>query len=62
MILLWWLLDKSAKQHATAALVALIEQLLPSAALALSVSPMRRFVVSLDALIRDALFEPSTAG
>jgi AcrR family transcriptional regulator len=55
-VLLWWLLDKSAKQRATAALVTLTQQLLPSAALALRVSPVRRFVVSVDELIRDGLF------
>jgi AcrR family transcriptional regulator len=59
-VLLWWLLDKSSHQRATAALVALTEQLLPSAALALRVSPVRRFVISVDELIRDALFGDST--
>jgi AcrR family transcriptional regulator len=56
-VLLWWLLDKSPKQRATAALVALTQQLLPSAALALRVPPVRRFVTSVDGLIREALFE-----
>jgi hypothetical protein len=56
-VLLWWLLDRSAKQRATAALVALTEQLLPSAALALRVPPVKRFVIAADGLIRDALFE-----
>jgi AcrR family transcriptional regulator len=61
-VLLWWLLDKSAKQRATTALVSLTEQLLPSAALALRVPPVRRFVVAADALVRDALFEaPASA-
>ena len=55
-ILLWWLLDKSPKQRATAALVALIGQLLPSAAVALRLPPMRRFVVSMDELMREGLF------
>jgi AcrR family transcriptional regulator len=55
-VLLWWLLDTSAKQRATAALVALTQQLLPSAALALRVPPVRRFVISVDELSRDALF------
>jgi AcrR family transcriptional regulator len=55
-VLLWWLLDKSANQRATTALVSLTRQLLPSAALALRVPPVRRFVVSLDELVRDALF------
>src|SRR5688572_13606146 len=55
-VLLWWLLDKSSHQRATRVLVSLIEQLLPSAALALRVSPVRRFTISVDQLIRDALF------
>lgn len=55
-VLLWWLLDKSAHQRATAALVSLFRQLLPSAALALRVPPVRRFVIAVDELIREALF------
>ena len=55
-VLLWWLLDKSAKQRATTALVSLTQQLLPSAALTLRVPPVRRFVTSIDELIREGLF------
>ena len=55
-VLLWWLLDKSAHQRATSALVSFTQQLLPSAALALRVPPVRRFVISVDELIRQALF------
>jgi AcrR family transcriptional regulator len=55
-VLMWWLLDKSPKQRATAALVALTEQLLPSAALTLRLPPVRRFVIAVDELIREALF------
>ena len=55
-VLLWWLLDKSANQRATAALVSLTQQLLPSAALSLRVPPVRRFLVSFDELVREALF------
>ena len=55
-VLLWWLLDKSSKQRATAALVALVQQLLPSAALALRLPPIRRFLVAMDELIREGLF------
>ena len=55
-VLLWWLLDKSAHQRATAALVSLTRQLLPSAALTLRVPPVRRFVIAVDELIREALF------
>jgi AcrR family transcriptional regulator len=55
-VLLWWLLDRSPKQRATAALVSLAEQLLPSVGLALRVPPVRRFVISVDELVREALF------
>jgi AcrR family transcriptional regulator len=55
-VLLWWLLDKSPNQRATAALVSLTQQLLPSAALALRVPPVRKFVISVDDLLRAALF------
>jgi len=55
-VLLWWLLDKSRDQRATGTLVTLIAQMLPSAALALRLPAMRRFVTSLDELIREALF------
>jgi AcrR family transcriptional regulator len=57
-VLLWWLLDKSAHQRATASLVSLNQQLLPSASLALRVPPVRRFVIAVDALIREALLQP----
>jgi AcrR family transcriptional regulator len=55
-VLLWWLLDKSSNQHATAALVSLTQQLLPSAGLTLRVPLVRKFVVSVDGLVREALF------
>ena len=61
-VLLWWLLDKSSKQRATVALVSLTRQLLPSAALTLRVPPVRRFVISADELIREALFGSQVAG
>jgi len=61
-VLLWWLLDKSAKQRATAALVALTQQLLPSAALTLRLPPVRRFVIAVDELIREALFGTPAEG
>lgn len=61
-VLLWWLLDKTAKQRATGALIALTEQLLPSVALTLRLRPIRRFVIALDELIREGLFgSPPTA-
>jgi len=56
-VLLWWLLDKSPKQRATTTLLSLIKQLLPSAGLALRVTPVRRFVISVDELVREALFD-----
>jgi AcrR family transcriptional regulator len=61
-VLLWWLLDKSTKQRATSMLVSVTEQLLPSAALTLRVPPVRRFVISVDELIREALFAKSVSG
>jgi hypothetical protein len=54
-VLLWWLLDKSPNQRATAALVVLTRQMLPSAGLALRVPPVRKFVISVDELLREAL-------
>lgn len=54
-VLLWWLLDKSTNQRATVALVSLVREFLPSAALALRVTPVRRFVLSVDELVRAAL-------
>ena len=55
-VLLWWLLDKSTKQRATTTLVALLQQILPSTALTLRLPFVRRFIVSVDELIREALF------
>jgi len=55
-VLLWWLLDKTPQQRATHALVSLTAQLLPSAALTLRLPSVRRFVIALDALIREGLF------
>jgi AcrR family transcriptional regulator len=56
-VLLWWLLDKSAKQRATAALVVLTRQILPSMALTLRLPPVRGFLISVDELVREALFD-----
>jgi AcrR family transcriptional regulator len=55
-VLLWWLLDKSSKQRATTALISLFRQVLPSAAMTLRLLPVRRFVISADELLREALF------
>jgi hypothetical protein len=56
-VLLWWLLDKSLKQRATTALVLLTQQILASMAITLRLPPVRRFVLSADELVRDALFD-----
>jgi AcrR family transcriptional regulator len=61
-VLLWWLLDKSARQRATGALVSLIQQILPSAALALRIPAVRKFAIAVDELVRDALFGNPVAG
>jgi len=55
-VLLWWLLDKTAGQRATRALVSLAHQLLPSVALTVRLPTVRRFVIAADALAREALF------
>jgi len=55
-VLLWWLLDKTVKQSATTALVQLFAGILPSAAMTLRLPFVRRFVLSVDALVREALF------
>jgi AcrR family transcriptional regulator len=54
-VILWWLLDRSAGQRATSGLVALFRQMLPSAALALRLRPVRGFVESADSLLQEAL-------
>jgi len=56
-VIMWWLLDRSPSQRATHALVALFPQILPSAALALRLPLVRRFVQSADALLQDALLD-----
>jgi AcrR family transcriptional regulator len=56
VVLLWWLLDKTPRQRATQALLGLTEQVLPSAALALRLAPVQRFVLEMDELIREGLF------
>ena len=61
-VLLWGGLDKSKGQRVTGTLVTLIEQMLPSASLALRLPAMRRFVTSLDELIREALFPNAAPG
>jgi AcrR family transcriptional regulator len=55
-VLLWWLIDRSSNQRATAALVSLIQQILPSVSLTLRLPPVRRFMISADELVGEALF------
>jgi AcrR family transcriptional regulator len=60
-VLLWWLLDKSPGQRATRGLVALIEQTMPSAVLALRFRPVARLLRTGDALFGEALFDGPAA-
>jgi AcrR family transcriptional regulator len=55
-VLLWWLLDKSSNQRTTSALIGVTRQLLPSAALALRLPAVRRFLTAMDTLIGEGLF------
>jgi len=54
-VILWWLLDRSPKQRATQGLIALLQRILPSAALALRFPPFPSFVIAGDALLREGL-------
>jgi AcrR family transcriptional regulator len=56
-VLLWWLLDKSPGQRATRGLVALIDQTMPSAVLALRFRPVAKLLRTGDALFGEALFD-----
>lgn len=58
-LILWWLLDRSPNQRATRGLVALVRQMLPSAALALRLRAVRGFVQSADALFQAGLLDAS---
>jgi AcrR family transcriptional regulator len=58
-IILWWLLDKSPRQRATASLIALVRQVLPASALTLRLPRARAFLVAADKLFREALFDDS---
>jgi AcrR family transcriptional regulator len=55
-VLLWWLLDRTPRQRATVGVIKLMQQVLPAAALALRLPLIRRFVVTMDELIREGLF------
>jgi hypothetical protein len=61
-VILWWLLDRSPGQRATTGLVALVRRVLPSAALALRLGPMRGALRSADALVVEALLGSTPAG
>ncbi|MBK9168449.1 MAG: TetR/AcrR family transcriptional regulator [Bryobacterales bacterium] len=54
-VILWWLLDRSPGQRATAELVLLFRKILPAAAVALRLPPLRGFVLGADALFAEAL-------
>jgi hypothetical protein len=56
-VILWWLLDRSAKQRATAGLIALIERTLPPFALTLRLPWMKSLVEGMDELLRDGLMQ-----
>jgi AcrR family transcriptional regulator len=61
-VIMWWLLDRSPKQRATQGLIALLQRMLPSAALALRFPPFPSFVISGDALLQDALLSDDRKG
>lgn len=54
-VLLWWLLDKSPQQRATAALVKLLAGGLPAAAMTLRLPKVGAFVLAGDRLFQEAL-------
>jgi AcrR family transcriptional regulator len=58
-IILWWLLDKSPRQRATTALVALVKRALPASALTLRLPRVRALVVAGDKLLQEALLDES---
>lgn len=60
-VILWWLLDKSPNQRATTALVALIAQILPLAALTLKIRRVADFVLAGDRLFEQALLQEGAA-
>lgn len=57
-VILWWLVDKSPGQRATAALVSALERVTPAVALALRFKPARPWLHTADALCREGLFGP----
>jgi AcrR family transcriptional regulator len=61
-ILLWWLLDRSSGQGATTSLIALVQRILPGVALTLRLPGVRRFALSADELLGEALLDPPSSG
>lgn len=62
-IVLWWLLDKTAEQRATDALVRLLGSALPAAAVTLRLPRAGRFILAGDRLFQEALIgEPDATG
>jgi hypothetical protein len=61
-VILWWLLDRSAKQRATAGLIALLERTLAPFALTLRLPWMKSLVEGMDQLLRDGLFQDPIQG
>jgi AcrR family transcriptional regulator len=59
-VILWWLLDRSPGQRATAGLVALLGRVMPAAALTLRLPLVRSCVLSADDLLGQALLDPSS--
>jgi AcrR family transcriptional regulator len=60
-VILWWLLDRSAKQRATAGLIALIERTLAPFALTLRLPWIKSLVEGMDELLREGLMQEGTA-
>jgi AcrR family transcriptional regulator len=54
-VVLWWLLDKTPQQRATGALVRMMGQALPAAAMTLRLPKVGAFVLAGDRLFQDAL-------
>jgi hypothetical protein len=59
MVIMWWLLDRSPRQHATEDLMARLDGALRLASLYASLPGAVEAVASMDALVRAALFEGS---
>ena len=54
-VILWWLLDRSDGQRATAGWVRLLERAVPRVAPALRLRPLRNAVLAADGLVQDGL-------